>query len=41
MFSSFSRSKPSRLSVSMQISTERSFVYVERSGDSRRMYALW
>ena len=26
---------------SMQTSTPRSFVYVDSSGDSRRMYALW
>ena len=41
MFSSFSMSKPSLRSVSMQISTLRSFVYVDCSGESRRMYPLW
>ena len=41
MFGSFSRSKPRSASVSRQISTARSFVYVDSSGESRRMYAAW
>ena len=38
---SFARSKPSCESVPRQTSTERSFVYVDSSGESRRRYDMW
>ena len=41
MFGILSRSNPSRLSVAVQTGTERSFVYVSASGDSRRSQPTW
>ena len=41
MLCSFARSKPSFESVPRQTSTERSFVYVDSSGESRRRYDMW
>src|SRR6266511_3856640 len=41
MFRSEAMSKPSAESVARHTSVARSFVYVESSGESRRMYAMW